>query len=108
MQSNTLLIIDLITCQRHALATLRKDVCLSRTDIELLAFAHRFQLFNFYQLRCYYFGTNIQQLRYSLSRLQKINGIELVKQGVKNKPALYLISPKGSEILDKFINLIQE
>jgi hypothetical protein len=95
--------IDSITRQRFALAEIRKEIPLSRTDIEVLAFAKRIEIFNVYQLVNFYPVTNVQQLRASVQRLHKHKLVELLKAGVKNKPAVYCISYSGEKVLNSFL-----
>lgn len=101
------LILDSITQHRAALALLRKSQPISKTDIEILAFAQRVGLFNFYQLRQFYVHMNIQQLRTSVKNMEKSGNINLVKAGIKNKPAYYLITLKGIKTISDYVRLVR-
>jgi hypothetical protein len=100
------MILSIITTQRFALNELRKDILLSRTDIEILAFAKRKQMFTVYEVKQYYHQTNIQQLREGIIRLESNYLLDLIKRGRKNKPSVYWLTNKGGEIIDKYISLL--
>jgi hypothetical protein len=95
-----------ITNQRFALAEIRKEILLSRTDIEVLAYARQKATFSVYELKNFYTQTNIQQLRTSVMRLQRLMLIEIIKQGIKNKPSIYWISVKGENTIDRYATMI--
>jgi hypothetical protein len=89
--------------QRLALTAIRRELPLSRTDIEVLAFAKQVEVFTVYKLINFYPVINVQQLRTSISRLQRHGLVELLKAGIKNKPAIYCISYTGENILNSFL-----
>jgi hypothetical protein len=101
------LILEAITHNRRALVVLRKTLQITKTDIEVLAFAHRVGLFSTFQLRTFYLHTNIQQLRASLQGLVKAGNIDLINAAVKNKPAHYMITYKGTLLMAKYIQIIR-
>lgn len=102
------IILDSLTQQRAALTQLRKDFFISKTDIEVLAYSERVGLYNISQLNQFYRHTNIQQLRRSVKRLETNGQIQLVKPGVKNNPAYYIIAPKGTYLITRYIQLIRK
>lgn len=101
------LILDSITQHRAALALLRKSQPITKKDIEILAFAQIVGLFNFYQPRQFYVHMNIQQLRTSVKNMEKAGYINLVKADYKNKPAYFMKSFKGVELISKYTQIIR-
>jgi len=92
---------------RHALYQLRKDISLSRTDIEVLAYAKlRCGVFSIYDLKQQYSCTNIQQLWTSVRRLEEVNALELVERGVKNKTSTYWMTNDGEKLIDQYLMFI--
>ena len=96
-----------ITKHRRALLELRKELILSRTDIEVLAYAKlRSGVFSIYDLKQYYVSTNIQQLWAAVRRLENGRALELVQRGVKNKTSTYWLTSHGEQLIDQYIKLI--
>jgi len=96
-----------IVKHRGALYELRKEIRMSRTDIEVLAYAKlRCGVFSIYDLKQYYFGTNVQQLWASVRRLETAKALELVQRGVKNKTSTYWLTSYGEQLIDQYIELV--
>ncbi len=93
--------------QRHALTALRKEMLISRTDMEVLAYAKlRNRMITVYEVKKYFPSTNIQQLRAVITKLELEGLLNLVTQGVKNRPSVYWLSDKGQSIIDKYLTMI--
>lgn len=99
------LVISTILRQKAALADIQEGK-LTRTDLEILAFAYRSQLVTVYKLRACFSQTNVQQIRKSVNRLVQNNLLELMSKGYKNKPSFYVISLKGERIVDQLVGSI--
>ena len=101
-------VLQSITRHRSALRELRKELLLSRSDIEVLAYAKlRCGVFSIYDLKQFYFGTNVQQLWASVRRLETEKALELVQRGVKNKTSTYWMTSKGEKLIGQYLMLIE-
>jgi hypothetical protein len=48
---------------------------------------------------------NVQQLRRSIGKLKNQMILEVIRPGSKNKPALYVLTYKGKELLNRYLIL---
>ena len=85
--------------QRKVNSQFRKETGLNRTNLEILSFANSVISFNPYQVQQKFNEMNLQQVRLGIRKLVTIGALEILLSGARNKPAVYLISKLGKEIL---------
>ena len=88
--------------QRKINSLFRKEMGINRTHIEILAFANTAISFNPYQVQRQFGEMNLQQVRLGIRKLNSIGAIELWLAGARNKPAVYMITKRGRELLKTY------
>jgi predicted transcriptional regulator len=97
--------------QRNVNSQFTRDSGISKSQIEILMFADTLICFNPYQVQKWFKQMNIQQVRLGIRSLASQRAIELITPGIKNKPATYMITKKGKQLLENYqshwqINLV--
>jgi len=92
--------------QREALYQLHNQFNVSRSQLEILAFANVKMFFTLYEVYKYYPHTNIQHIRRGLNDLTQNGFMRKISNGVKSKPANFTISPSGKLVLKKYAAII--
>lgn len=78
--------------QRSINSEFRKATGINRTHLEILTFADTVTCFNPYQVQVNYPEMNLQQVRLGIRKLSSLGDIELIRGGIKNMPAVYMIA----------------
>jgi hypothetical protein len=96
-------IIKFITLnQRNINYLFRKENGLNKTHVEILALANALTCVNPYEVQKQFMQMNIQQVRLGIKKLSLMGALELMRPGIKNKPAVYMITTNGRELLDSY------
>jgi hypothetical protein len=88
--------------QRQVNYQFKKDNDLNLSHIEILSFANINTCFNPYKVQQFYKQMNLQQVRSGIKKLAYIGAIELIGRGKKGHPAIYMITKKGSKLLEDY------
>jgi len=75
---------------------------MNKTDIEIMTYAMRHEIFTAYEVSTFLNQMNVQQLRRTLQKLTDFSILEVIRSGTKNKPALYMLTYKGEQVLDEY------
>lgn len=88
--------------QRNVNYLFRKETSVNKSHLEILTFSNTVACFNPYQVQQYFKQMNLQQVRLAIKKLVQINAVELFSRGIKNKPAVYIITNRGKELLSVY------
>lgn len=94
--------------ERNIIYRFRNDNGLNSFDLDILLFAHRNQVFNIYDARRHFEHTNVQQILRSIKKLNSGKYLELLRPGIKGRPALYWLSGTGELMIEHYTNLLVE
>ena len=100
-------IANFILKQRNALYQLHKETGGTRVDLEMLAYFKLKRFVNFNDLKLFYPHTNVQVIKRSLRKLQRLSCLEILRNGSGNQPTYYSISRSGRSVFQRFTNLIE-
>lgn len=91
--------------QRNIYCQFKKETGVNKSCVEVLTLANTTTTFNPYEAQMRFGSMNLQQIRLSIRYLNDIGAIELIRPGLKNKPAVYMITGKGKLLLQEYNNV---
>ena len=100
------IILNTILNQRNALYLLHTETEVTRVDLEMLSYFIMKRFVNFRDLQSFYPHTNVQVIKRSLRKLNKLNYLETLRNSAGNRPAYFCITGSGKNILKRFCALI--
>lgn len=92
--------------ERNIIYSFRQYSGLNSFDLDILLFTRYNKMLNIYEARKHFKHTNIQQIRRSVAKLNRLMCLELLRPGIKGKPALYWLSNSGDLMIAKYDSLL--
>jgi len=91
--------------ERVVTCNCKKKLGLNKSDLQILAYGTRYKFFSVFDVSVYFRQMNVQQLRRTMAKLKEMELLEIVRPPYKHKPTLYVVSFKGEDRLNSYLEL---
>lgn len=92
--------------ERNAIYQIKLQTKVNAFDLDILLLAHFTATFSIYNIRKHFPHTNVQQIRRSVFKLIDLNHLDKIRDGSKNRPALYWINESGKFVINEYLQMV--